>query len=213
MKIREVNLLFPEVVFTKILNEVNNTELEKLTKEISDLKYVKSGLSKDKQNNNTSFSSDSKYIFSLPKFNNLKNIILNEFYKFKNNVLKYNNNNFIFTTSWATKSLPNQKSDYHNHSNCFYSGIFYLNTDKDCGDLVFNNFNVKGFSVKPTEYNDYNSPLYRIKPQNKLLIFFPSHLAHRIALNTSNIIRYSIAFNFIPVNKIGDGDSQLIINI
>ena len=213
MKIREINLFFPEVVFTKILNEIDDTELEKLNKEVSILKYVKSGLSKDIQNNNTSFSSDNRYIFSLPEFNNLKNIILNEFNKFKNNTLKYNSNNFVYTTSWATKSLPNQKSDYHNHANCFYSGIFYLNTDKDCGDLVFNNFNIKGFNVIPTEYNDYNSPSYRIKPKNKLLTFFPSHLVHRIALNTSNITRYSIAFNFIPVNKIGEGDSELILNI
>ena len=39
MKIREVNLLFPEIVFTKILDQVSDNELNDLNANIKNLNY------------------------------------------------------------------------------------------------------------------------------------------------------------------------------
>mgnify|MGYP006872181960 FL=1 len=39
MKIREVNLLFPEIVFTKILDQVSDNELNDLNAKIKNLNY------------------------------------------------------------------------------------------------------------------------------------------------------------------------------
>jgi len=72
-----------------------------------------------------------------------------------------------------------------------------------------NAFRQKGFLVQPSQYTDLNSPYYSIGAMNKMLIFFPSHLYHRIGFNNSNLTRYSIAFNFIPTGKIGYADSEL----
>jgi len=46
-----------------------------------------------------------------------------------------------------------------------------------------------------------------------MLIFFPSETYHRIVNNKSNKIRYSLAFNLIPVGPIGDKTNDGFVNI
>ena len=53
--------------------------------------------------------------------------------------MKYKND-FEITTSWLTVSKKNEQSTFHNHNNCMYSGVFYLQTDENSGDIVFENF-------------------------------------------------------------------------
>ena len=60
-----------------------------------------------------------------------------EFYTFKNDVLKYTKNDFEITTSWISLSNKEQKSNLHNHKNCMYSGILYLQTNENSGDIMF----------------------------------------------------------------------------
>ena len=99
-------------------------------------------------------------------------------------------------------------SEYHNHNNCMYSGLLYINTEENCGELSFEDFGVKRFSLIPSEHNVYNCINYNLVPKNKKLIFFPSELFHKILKNNSNITRYSIAFNLIPIGHIGDSSSD-----
>ena len=48
------------------------------------------------------------------------------------------------------------------------------------------------------------------RPYNyKTIILFPSNLRHSIEKNLSNKIRYSIAFNTLPLGEIGTGDSKI----
>tara|TARA_B100001093_G_scaffold491197_1_gene531051 strand:- start:319 stop:945 length:627 start_codon:yes stop_codon:yes gene_type:complete len=206
MNIREINLLFSEVVFTKILDYISDEELESINDSLKSIEYK----STDPNPNNKQATqvSKNKEIFKSLYFLKLAETIKEEFINFKNNTLHYVND-FKYTTSWSTKSQPNQQSEWHNHTNCFYSGIFYTNVSEDCGKLELNAFRQKGFLVQPSQYTDLNSPYYSIGAMNKMLIFFPSHLYHRIGFNNSNLTRYSIAFNFIPTGKIGYADSEL----
>jgi len=209
MKIREVNLLFPEIVFTKILDQISDDEINELNNNIKNLNYHTTAENKTRKH--LSASSDNLYVFELPEFKKLADIIKKEFYNFKNNILKYTYNDFVYTTSWATKSEPGQESDYHNHANCMYSGIIYTNVGKNSGSLVLCDMTKSGFCLKVSEQLDYNSPSVNITPMNKMVVFFPSHLHHKIQFNNSNITRHSIAFNFMPVGKLGFHDSQLIL--
>ena len=209
MKIREVNLLFPEIVFTKILDQISDDELNELNNNIKNLNYHSTAALQNRKH--LSASSDNLYVFELSEFKKLAEIIKKEFYNFKNKVLKYTYNDFVFTTSWATKAEPGQESDYHNHSNCMYSGIFYTNVKKNSGNLILNDMPKTGFNLKLSEQLDYNSQSVKITPFNKMVIFFPSHLHHKIEFNSSDITRHSIAFNFMPVGKLGFHDSQLIL--
>ena len=206
----ELYSLFPKLVYTNILEDITDQQLYEIKNYLDNIQYHKI----DNSNKNTYTSaSKSNFIFKDEKLFSLKERIMTEFNFFKNNILKYENNDFIFTTSWIAKSEKNEISEYHNHNNCMYSGIFYVNTDENCGQLCFENFGDKRFNLIPTEYNIYNCLNFNFKPKNKMIIFFPSELFHKILKNNSDIIRYSIAFNMIPVGNIGNINSDSFLKI
>ena len=206
----ELYSLFPKLVNTNILEDITDQQLYEIKNYLDNIQYQKI----DNSNKNTYTSaSKSNFIFKDEKLFSLKERIMTEFNFFKNNILKYENNDFIFTTSWIAKSEKNETSEYHNHNNCMYSGIFYVNTDENCGQLCFENFADKRFNLIPTEYNIYNCLNFNFKPKNKMIIFFPSELFHKILKNNSDIIRYSIAFNMIPVGIFGNINSDSFLKI
>ena len=58
------------------------------------------------------------------------------------------------------------------------------------------------------KYDVFNCVDYTIIPKTGTIIFFPSELNHKILINTSKLTRISLAFNFLPIGKVGDtGDS------
>ena len=145
----------------------------------------------------------------VPELSFLGNMILDQFYKFKDTVLRYENTDFRLTTSWITKTQPGEGSFFHNHNNCMYSGVFYFNNDEQHTALTFTNFAFQtSYTIEPTEWNDFNSISWTYRPKNNSCIYFPSHLPHMVEKNTSDKIRQSIAFNIMPIGNIGYGDSS-----
>ena len=161
---------------------------------------------------NISSVSISKSILELENFIDLKKQLMNELNNFFHNVMNYESD-FKITTSWFTKSQNSQSSNYHNHNNSMFSGILYLQTDENSGDISFEDFNNRRYKLNVKEYNIYNCTEYQIKPIDGLLILFPSEVHHKILKNNSNIVRHSLAFNIIPVGEIGSGDSYLNIEV
>jgi uncharacterized protein (TIGR02466 family) len=199
--------LFPEIIYANKLN----LNLNSLLKFVEKIDFVKSG--NENSNIEKSLASVNKNMFNYNKeFKKLKKEIMKEFSIFKNDYLKYHNVSFDITTSWLTLAQPNQYSDLHCHRNCCYSGIFYLKTAENCGNLIFENIGRKGsYLFTPTEYNQLNSFVSEIKPINNMIVFFPSYLYHKIDTNKSLDNRISLAFNIIPVGKYGTkGDSAII---
>ena len=137
---------------------------------------------------------------------------MNELNIFFHNVMNYESE-FKITTSWFTKSQNSQSSNYHNHNNSMFSGVLYLQTDENSGDISFEDFNNRRYKLNVKEYNIYNCTEYQIKPNDGLLILFPSEVHHKILKNNSNIVRHSLAFNIIPVGEIGSNDSYLNIEV
>jgi uncharacterized protein (TIGR02466 family) len=140
----------------------------------------------------------------------LKQQILDEFTIFKNEVLRTEDLNFGISTSWATRSKPGKEAPYHYHSNCFYSGVLYINVAPNSGDICFKDFNAKSFHFdeKVKEWNIFNSRTHSWTPENRDIIFFPAEVYHQFLINNSDIDRYSIAFNIIPLGPVGTNDSQ-----
>ncbi len=149
----------------------------------------------------------------LNDFSRIKFLIQKHFDNFKNNVLNYEKTKFEITTSWGTKLVQNCTSQFHSHMNCMYSGILYFDEyDSNSGMLEFETpFITQQIAVIPTQYNIVNARVYGFKPKKNLLVFFPSYLRHRITTHLSEKERYSLAFNFIPTGKIGEGDSYVDI--
>jgi uncharacterized protein (TIGR02466 family) len=199
--------LFSKVFYLKKLNLNTNKIID-----LMDLDFHKSGSKNMSNIKDISLQSNVKSVLNQKKFKYLKDILIKEFNIYNNEVLHYSNE-FKITTSWFTKSLTDQKSDYHNHCNSMISGILYLNTDEKSGGVSFENFENVRFKLIPKKYNIYNCLEYTFKPSNGLLIFFPSEVYHKILNNNSNIIRYSLAFNLIPIGPIGNKTSDSFVNI
>tara|TARA_B110000285_G_C14953564_1_gene528022 strand:+ start:276 stop:875 length:600 start_codon:yes stop_codon:yes gene_type:complete len=161
----------------------------------------------------TKITSNGLHVLDDKKLKFLKDILLKEFYAYAWDKMKYTNNHFNITTSWFTQVNPTKSSQFHNHTNCFMSGVLYLQTTPDSGDIIFQEFGNKAFNLLPSEFNLYNSKEWIYKPQNGLLLLFPSDLYHRVKENESKHIRHSLAFNFMPTGLLGDKrkDSHIII--
>ena len=199
--------LFSKVFYMKHLD----IDTDKITSMI-DNHFVNSGTNTSIDVNDITSVSISKSILELKKFSDLKKQLTNELNNFFYDVMNYESE-FKITTSWFTKSQNSQSSNYHNHNNSMFSGILYLQTDENSGDISFEDFNNRRYKLNVKEYNIYNCTEYQIKPIDGLLILFPSEVHHKILKNNSNIVRHSLAFNVIPVGEIGSDDSYLNIEV
>lgn len=82
----------------------------------------------------------------------------------------------------------------HVHSGVL-SGVFYLQTPENCGNLILITPTVRADASFIREKN------YVIKPQNLACIIFPSWLEHYVEPNLSQEERISLSFNFIIPNE------------
>lgn len=156
--------------------------------------------------------SKDKYV--LKNFLQQKQKLLELFSEINNKLLHYDNE-FKITTSWFTRAKPGSYCQIHNHKNSFYSGVLYFDEyDLDSAPIEFYNFSSSSdlFFMSPKEYTIYNSKMWKIYPKSGSLLFFPSYVHHRIGVNNSKNTRYSLAFNIIPVGKVGVGDSTMVID-
>jgi len=124
----------------------------------------------------------------------------------------YSNINFNFTNSWATLVRQNGFSQIHVHQNSWLSGVYYPEGNKGFSISFYNPVD-EFWCLDGTinKYEEHNSHEWTFPVEENLLIIFPSKLRHRINTNTSNKIRYSIAFNTWPNGSIGLGDARVNI--
>jgi len=135
--------------------------------------------------------------------------LLTHINRYTSEYLKYTNNKFIINTSWFTHSKPGNYADYHMHTNCMLSAVWYLKVPENSGNIVFDPHNDVRFTPVPTEYNIYNATSWTITPKKGTLVIFDSRLYHKITTNNSNDERISLACNIIPTGELGDYDSYL----
>ena len=200
--------LFSKVFYYSKLADITPESLIVINQFISQQSYDNcTNLSED---NNFSESTTRFDILETDILKPLKYRILQEFDIFKNEVLRVEDLTFGITTSWATRSKPGKESISHSHSNCFYSGILYINVTPDSGSICFKDYtnNSYVFDEKIKEWNIYNARVSNWTPENRDIVFFPSEVQHQFLVNKSNIDRYSIAFNIIPLGSIGLNDSK-----
>jgi uncharacterized protein (TIGR02466 family) len=114
-------------------------------------------------------------------------------FSFNNNLEPYIDNLWININGYKDFNLP------HNHANSIVSGAFYINVPENSGNIVFHNsasdFMYPLGYVNIDSFNQYNSSNWWIKPENNLLVLFPSWLKHHVESNLSNKKRISISFN------------------
>jgi hypothetical protein len=88
---------------------------------------------------------------------------------------------------WSHVHLPLESTQRHNHNSTqredAISFVYYVKCPKRCGDLVFH-------------IHDLISPAI-IKPEEGMLVLFPSYLDHLVTKNLSAGVRISISGNLL----------------
>jgi uncharacterized protein (TIGR02466 family) len=196
----QIKPIFPQAVLGLSKLEVDHNKVLKYLENI-EFEMTSASIKKEAE----TYSSKTNNI--LNDISYLKDDIYNNVKNYLNNIMKLKMD-FQFTTSWATKTLPDGYSQEHTHGNSFLSGVYYPIGNK--------NFNIKFYkeksfwSVQTLEDNDLNADWYNINiTENSVLILFPSNLRHSIEKNLSDKMRYSIAFNTLPLGEIGAGDGKI----
>ncbi len=122
-------------------------------------------------------------------------ILLSEIKNHCNEFLKNIKHEGIVTNvreSWCNISNKHSFQHFHIHGDSDLSGVYYHQTTKGDGDIVFRNPSLVNRFHKLT-YNIDNSITY--KPEVGKLIIFPSFLEHAVFHNTLDSKRISISFN------------------
>ncbi len=110
---------------------------------------------------------------------------------------------FVIKKSWIIKHNPNDYAHMHHHWGSVFTGVYYLKTPENCGDLVVHknaitdNFISSSYGLKYSKNNLINCDGHSIKADEGRLVIFPSTVYHNVEKNQSNEDRYSIAFDVI----------------
>jgi hypothetical protein len=201
MKLGEIIPLFAKSVFK---TDINIEEKENIIiKNICNKKVFLNAIG-------TCSISEDVHILNSKKLNFLRKKLMSAVNIYMKDILKYKND-FIITTSWLTKTEKNQSSDLHYHSNSFFSGVFYIESDSKSDKIFFENLQGGSWLLEVNEFNIYNSRDLFLPVYKNLLILFPSDMLHKVGKNNNETPRISLAFNIIPIGEIGIRDSRLKI--
>ncbi len=107
-----------------------------------------------------------------------------------------------FSESWCHIGEKNSTHDIHNHANCSWCGVYYI----QCGD---HNSGGQTFFQNPINsvYKDYGTDhieksAIAVTPYDGMLVIFPSILNHYQALYTGEKKRIVVAFNTRVLGKV-----------
>ncbi len=196
--------IFPIPIYTSSIDSV------KIKKQIID--SIEFG---EQIGNNVSLSYDDR-ILDDSRLKKLKDEIDNHVAYFFHEILGYSEAcKTVHSSSWFVKSNSGQRTIDHTHANSLISGVFYIKTPKDSGDLIFidNMPQVLSNVIVPdikrqTLYNDRS---YRITPSENMLLLFPSYLKHQVDYNKSNDTRLSLAFNYFIKGELSSRTGRLTL--
>jgi uncharacterized protein (TIGR02466 family) len=194
----EISPLFSKPLYSKF----TDVDTKKIVSMLEKYEFSDDYGNTEPDDANMSLVSTNLHVLDDNKFKFLKDKLMKEFSLYASGVMKYTNE-FEITTSWFTMSTKGQSSNFHNHNNCMMSAVLYLQTNENSGNIIFENFSNSRFALHIEEYNVFNSPQWFLKPEDGLLVIFPSEVHHKIVENESDTTRYSLAFNLIPTGLLG----------
>jgi uncharacterized protein (TIGR02466 family) len=101
---------------------------------------------------------------------------------------------------WININPPGGNNVAHVHPGTFMSGTAYIQTDKQTGNIYFENPNPVGYDWKRNYFanpvwNKECNDTWDFVPANEVLYLFPSWAKHGVHTNVSTIDRISISFN------------------
>ena len=108
---------------------------------------------------------------------------------------------------WKNINGPGDFNVKHNHPRCNLSGVLWIKTPKDSGNIVFTSpqffdrFNELDSYTKEFKYNSNCYMTYYFPPTEGRILIFPSSLEHEVEKNKSSEDRISYSFNIKLFNE------------
>lgn len=113
---------------------------------------------------------------------------------------------FYLTSSWLVQHKKGDWAQLHHHANSLISGVYYLKTPENSGDLFFhrnvNHLLSANLAFETLEDTNINNDLIKFNVKEGMIIIFPSNVFHSIGKTNSIDSRYCIAFNSYIVGDI-----------
>jgi uncharacterized protein (TIGR02466 family) len=136
----------------------------------------------------------------------LVEIILKESLEFIKIYSLHEKYNLYFDNIWININKKGDCNVPHIHANSFISGVYYVDSNIDSGNIVFENpcqsFDYFINNIELKKGNGYNLKGVFYHPENNKLILFPSYLIHYVQPNKSLNDRISLSFNLNIKNDI-----------
>ena len=212
----ELHILFPTPVYQNFL-EFRPSELKSMIDYVSNLDWASDkDIYEGPNGETTKLEAD---LLSEPELENLRKIIDEEVYNFAKSLqIDFGKHGLKRINSWGNLQKKGNYIKEHRHNNTQFSGVFYLQTPENSGDIIFTTRNATWINSywEPslTGYDDLNSFEKRFRPQQCGIFLFPAHLDHYVTPSHSEEERYSISFNYNHDGKFyGDCNNHLTIKV
>ena len=130
-------------------------------------------------------------------------VLVDELYKMQHEIFQeeWLDRKPMLGNMWANINYSGGYNRPHVHPNCLFSGVYYVKTQPQCGELVVNDPRPGIQTMMPSrKQGKPPKHLWReahIYPIQGRIIMFPAWLWHCVESNQSNDIRISVSFNFI----------------
>ena len=101
------------------------------------------------------------------------------------------------TQSWINCNPPNTGHHLHSHPNSIISGVLYIQTDENTGNIQFHQpaYLYRSMHGDIKNWGKHNYRHVYFTPTSGDLFLFPSTLHHDVVENKSSINRVSLSFN------------------
>ena len=212
----ELHILFPTPVYQNCL-EFRPSELKSMIDYVSNLDWASDkDIYEGPNGETTKLEAD---LLSEPELENLRKKIDEEVYNFAKSLqIDFSKHGLKRINSWGNLQKKGNYIKEHRHNNTQFSGVFYLQTPENSGDIIFTTRNATWINSywEPslTGYDDLNSFEKRFRPQQCGIFLFPAHLDHYVTPSHSEEERYSISFNYNLDGKFfGDCNNHLTIKV
>ena len=212
----DLHILFPTPVYQNFL-EFRPSELKSMIDYVSNLDWVSDkDIYEGPNGETTKLEAD---LLSEPELENLRKKIDEEVYNFAKSLqIDFSKHGLKRINSWGNLQKKGNYIKEHRHNNTQFSGVFYLQTPENSGDIIFTTRNATWINSywEPslTGYDDLNSFEKRFSPQQCGIFLFPAHLDHYVTPSHSEEERYSISFNYNLDGKFfGDCNNHLTLKV
>ncbi|MDA9881799.1 TIGR02466 family protein [Crocinitomicaceae bacterium] len=99
---------------------------------------------------------------------------------------------------WININGPGCYNEDHTHINTFFSGVYYIHTPKNCGNIEFSKPSLHimaQWSSGFESFNTHNSGRWTLPATKNVCYIFPSYYVHKVLPNENQEKRYSVSFN------------------